>query len=57
MNHGTVACAVLSVAVGRGTVKHSSPDLAAFHSRITGTVLVMAKLVHMGLTVISTKDI
>jgi len=51
MNCGTVACLVLSDAAGRVTLKHCSPDLAAFHSRIkAGTILVTAKSVHVCLT-------
>lgn len=57
MSHGTVACLVLSVAAGRVTVKHHSPDLAAFHGRIkAGTALMMAKSVHMGLPALSIQE-
>ena len=48
----------MSVAAGRVTVKHHSPDLAALHSRIkAGTVLVLTKSVHMGLTALSIQEI
>lgn len=62
MNHGPVLSVAAGrchpVAAGRVTVKHRCPDLAAFHSRIkAGTVLAMAKSVHMGLTAFSIREI